>query len=363
MLRVKLIVNLKLQPTPEQAKALHQTLELANKACNAISEHAWESKTFKQYNLHRLVYHSIRDTFDLSAQIVVRLIAKVADAYKFDTDTRRFFRKHGSIAYDERILSFKKGDGVSIWTIEGRQTILFVCGDHQRKLLPFRKGETDLIYRSDNFYLNVVCDVDEPPPDDAQDVLGIDVGIVNLATDSDGEVFMGAQVDQTRRRYAHRRRNLQRKGTRSAKRKLKQLSGKQARFQRDTNHVISKHLALKAKDTTRAIAIEDLRGIRQRVTVRKNQRARHHNWAFAQLRNFLEYKARLNGVRVVAVGPHNTSRECHQCHYTDKKNRQSRDKFSCQSCGLTMNADYNAARNIRARALSTSQTSLALKVA
>lgn len=200
MLRVKLIVNLKLQPTFEQARVLRQTLELANKACNAISEQAWETKTFKQYSLHKLVYHSTRDTFDLSAQIVVRLIAKVADAYKLDTKAKRVFRRHGSIAYDDRILSFKCDERVSIWTVEGRQVIPFVCGEYQRKLLPFRKGETDLIYRKGNFYLNTVCDVDEPLLDDAQDVLGVDFGIVSLATDSDGEVFTGAKVDEARRR-------------------------------------------------------------------------------------------------------------------------------------------------------------------
>ncbi|MBC7910351.1 MAG: IS200/IS605 family element transposase accessory protein TnpB [Pyrinomonadaceae bacterium] len=354
---MKLIVNLKLQPTPEQARILRQTLELANKACNAISEQAWGTQTFRQYNLHKLVYHSIRDTFDLSAQVVVRLIAKVADAYKLDTKRERIFRLHGSIAYDDRILSCKRDDRVSIWTVEGRQAIPFVCGEYQRKLLPFRKGETDLIYRKGSFYLNAVCDVDEPLLDDAQDVIGVDFGIVNLATDSDGEVFTGAKVDETRRRYAHRRRNLQRKLTRSAKRKLKRLSGKQSRFQRDTNHVISKRLVLKAKDTTRAIAVENLKGIRERVTVRRSQRARHHNWAFAQLRNFLEYKTRLYGVRLYAVDPRHSSRECSRCGYTDKANRQSQDKFLCQSCGHCANADFNAALNLRARAVSISQTS------
>lgn len=357
MLRVKLIVNLKLQPTPEQAKVLRQTLELANKACNAVSAQAWETKTFKQYNLHKLVYHSTRDTFDLSAQVVVRLIAKVADAYKLDTKARRVFRRHGSIAYDDRILSFKKDERVSIWTVEGRQTISFVCGDYQRKLLPFRKGESDLLYRKGNFYLNTVCDIDEPLLEDAQAVLGVDLGIVNIATDSDGETFSGAQVDEARRRYAHRRRNLQRKGTRASSRKLKQLSGRQSRCQRDTNHVISKRLVLKAKGTLRAVAIEDLKGIRDRVTVRKSQRSRLHNWAFAQLRGFLEYKTRLYGVALYAVDPRNSSRECSRCGYTDKANRKSQDKFRCQSCDYSANADFNAALNLRARGVSITQTS------
>jgi putative transposase len=192
---------------------------------------------------------------------------------------------------------------------------------------------------------------------DAQDILGVDFGVVNLITDSDGEAFTGAKIDETRRKHAHRRRNLQRKGTRSGKRKLKELSGKQARFQRDTNHVISKRLILKAKDTTRGIAIENLKGISKRVTVRRSQRARHGNWAFAQLRNFLEYKSKLNGVALYAVDPRNSSRECSRCGYTDKANRKSQDKFLCQSCGYTANADFNAALNLRVRGVSIAQTS------
>jgi IS605 OrfB family transposase len=354
---VKLIVNLKLTPTKEQAKLLRSTLERANQACNAISQQAWDNQVFRQYNLHKLIYHSTKDAYDLSAQIVVRLIAKVTDAYKLDTEKKRVFRRRGSIAYDDRILSFKRDDRVSIWTLAGRQTVPFVCGDHQRKLLPFRKGETDLVYRKGNFYLNAVCDVDEPVLDNPQDILGVDFGIVSLATDSDGEVFTGANVDETRRRYAHRRRNLQRKGTRSSKRKLKQLSGNQSRFQRDTNHVISKRLVLKAKDTTRAIAVENLKGIARRVTVRRSQRARQHNWAFAQLRTFLEYKTRFYGIAMYAVDPRNSSRECSRCGYTDKANRSSQAKFLCQSCGHCANADFNAALNLRARAMSISQTS------
>lgn len=355
---MKLVVNIKLQPTKEQAAALKKTLERANEACNAISEQAWANKTFKQYNLHKLVYYSIRDTFDLSAQVVVRLIAKVADAYKLDVETRRVFRRHGSIAYDNRILSFKRDNRVSIWAVEGRQTISFVCGGYQKKLLPFRKGETDLIYRKGNFYLNATCDVHEPLIDNPKDVLGIDFGVVNIITDSDGKSYSGQNIEEKRRKFAHRRRNLQCKGTRSAKRKLRQMSGRQSRFQRNINHCLSKQLVSAAKGTQRAIAIEELTNIRKRTerTARKKQRARLSNWAFRQLRDFLEYKARLNGVKVIVVDPRNTSRECERCHYADKKNRQTQDKFLCQSCGYEANADFNAARVIRVRALSTSRT-------
>ena len=101
---MKLVAQVKLLPTPEQADALRRTLELANSACNYLSERAWEAKTFRQYDLHKLAYHDARAEFpDLSSQIIVRSIAKVADAYKLDRRTKRTFRPYGSIAYDQRI--------------------------------------------------------------------------------------------------------------------------------------------------------------------------------------------------------------------------------------------------------------------
>lgn len=348
---MKLTINLKLQPSPEQHAALLATLERANAACNAASALAWEHQTFGQFALHRLAYTRLRSEFGLTAQMAVRCIAKVADSYKLDRRSRRTFRPHGSIAYDDRILRFKPSDQVSIWTLNGRQVIPFVCGDYQRRYLPFRKGEVDLVLHRDTFYLNVVCEVDEPPTNETGDVLGVDLGVVNIATDSDGTVYSGAKVEQKRRIFAHRRRNLQRRGTRSARRKLRKLSGKQRRFQRNVNHVVSKAIVTSAQRTGRGIALEDLTGIRSRVSARRRQRARLHNWAFFQLRSFIVYKAKLAGVPVLLVDPRNTSRTCIACGCIDKANRPTQARFSCVSCGFAASADHVAARVIRARAV------------
>lgn len=347
---MKLTVNLKLQPNTEQANLLRQTMERANAAADYASQVAWDTKTFHQFKLQKLVYGTLKADFALCAQMAVRCVAKVADAYKLDRKTKRTFRPLGAIAYDDRIFSFKPGDTVSLWTLQGRQFIPFVCGEYQRRFLPYRKGEVDLIYHGDSFYLNIVCEVEEPPVDEATDFLGVDLGIVNIATDSDGNVYSGAKVEQNRRIFAHRRRNLQRKGTRAARRKLRKLKGRQARFQRDTNHCIAKAIVQTAERTSRGIALEDLNGIRERVTARRRQRARLANWSFSQLRSFVAYKARLAGVPVVYVDPRNTSRTCPECGCIDKANRPNQATFSCVSCGYSAAADHNAARIIRARA-------------
>jgi len=193
--------------------------------------------------------------------------------------------------------------------------------------------------------------VAEPTHQDVTDVLGIDLGIVNIATDSDGTVHSSSQVNDIRLRRGRLRTKLQRKGSRSAKRKLRKLSGREARFAKDVNHCLSKQIVVKAKDTARAIALEDLSGIRQRITVPRFQRAVLHRWSFFQLRSFLEYKARLAGVPVILVDPRNTSRTCPHCGCVDRRNRPSQSQFVCVSCGYAGHADTIAAVNIRGRAV------------
>jgi putative transposase len=348
---MKLIAQVKLLPTPQQAYALRQTLERTNAACQFISNAAWETRTFRQYDLHHKCYQEVREQFELSAQITVRAIAKVTDAYKIDRKTKRSFKTTGSIAYDERILSWRLQDQtVSIWTAVGRLHIPFVCGERQWELLQTRQGESDLVFYKGLFYLSATCEVDEPKPIDVEGALGVDLGVVNIAVDSDGQVHSASHINNVRHRHRRLRAKLQARGTRSARRKLKRLSGKERRFAKDTNHCISKKLVAKAKDTNRAIALEDLEGIRSRVTVRRKQRTILHNWAFFQLRSFVTYKAKCDGVPVFLVDPRNTSRTCPVCGHIDKANRPSQSQFSCVVCGFAGLADHIAAINIGRRA-------------
>lgn len=361
LLSVKLIAQVKLLPSKEQAKALKETLEHANTACDAISAAAWHSKTFGQYAIHKLVYHNIKESFGLSAQIVVRCIAKVADAYKLDKENKRTFKTDGAIAFDDRILSWRTDKQVvSIWTVAGRLKIPYTCGERQKRLLASRIGETDLVYRKGKFYLLAVCEVPEPTPSDVDSVLGVDFGVINIATDSDGQTFSGADVERFRQKRSEQRQILQHKASRqslSGKRPrpiyrlIKRLSGHERNFKSHTNHCISKQLVRKAQDSARGIAIEDLTHIRKRTRFRRSQRARMSSWSFAQLRQFLTYKTKLGGVQMVLVDPRNTSRTCSACGHCAKENRKSQSEFVCISCGHSLNADFNAAINIRGRAI------------
>jgi IS605 OrfB family transposase len=217
-----------------------------------------------------------------------------------------------------------------------------------------------LILRKDGkWFLLVTVDLPDSTKTPTSDFIGVDFGVQNLATSSDGEHFSGAGVDQTRERYHEQRRKLQqagekrtRRGSRpkQIRRKLKNISQRESRFRRHTNHCISKTLVAQAKDTERGIALEDLKGIRARTRFRKPQRARMSGWSFFQLRAFIEYKAKLAGVPVFLVEARHTSRTCSQCGHCEKANRPSQAVFECRQCGFATHADYNAALNIRARA-------------
>jgi predicted transposase len=196
---MRLTAAIQLLPSLKQAAALKRTLETANAACDYISQVAWETKTFRQFAIHKLTYQPVRETFDLAAQPAVRCIGKVADAYKLDRKTQRAFQPHGAVPYDDRILSYNlKGSQVSIWTLDGRQAIPFVCGERQKELLATQRGETDLAFVRGKWYLFVACEVETPEPIDAEGILGVDLGIVNLATDSDGESFSGQHIERRR---------------------------------------------------------------------------------------------------------------------------------------------------------------------
>ena len=339
---MKLTLQIKLMPDDKQAKSLIATLKECNRVCNDISDTAWQNKTFNQFKLHRLTYHKIKLASKLSAQALVRCISKVSDSYKKDKKVQRRFKPLGAITYDTRILSYKKDNSVSIWSVEGRLKIPFVC--HNPKYLPYIKGEADLVTKKGKFYLFQTCEIPEDDVKDVEEFIGVDFGIVNLATISNGKTFSGKQIDNARIKINTIKKALQKRKTKSAKRHLKKLSGRERRFKKDTNHHISKQIIQLAKDTNKGIALENLKGFK--VSVRKAQREQFGKWSFNELGNFITYKAKLNGIPVVFVNPRNTSKTCSHCGHVSKSNRKTQSEFVCVQCGFSLNADINGAINI-----------------
>ncbi|WP_411150955.1 RNA-guided endonuclease InsQ/TnpB family protein [Streptomyces sp. A30] len=371
---MKLVVQVKLVPTPVQAAALEATLRACNEAANWASQVAFEKDVKNNFALRKLTYGEAKARWGLGAQAAQHVIKKTCDAYaalkanlragnfgrpgskrcRLAVEKPIVFRPQGAQPYDDRMLSWQTDRRrVSIWTVSGRiKDVAFTASPAQVATLAlYRRGESDLVCRDGMWFLLAVCEVPEAPLNtDPADFLGIDLGIVNIATTSDGEIMAGRELNRTRSRERKLRSKLQGKNTPSARRRLKKRRRKEARRARDINHKIAKHVVAEAERTGRGIALEDLTGIRERVRLRKPQRATHSSWAFAQLGQFVAYKARRAGVPVVYVDPAYTSRTCAECGHIDKANRVSQAWFACRFCGFVDHADRNGSRNIRARA-------------
>ncbi|MGE9811458.1 RNA-guided endonuclease TnpB family protein, partial [Ferroplasma acidiphilum] len=233
------------------------------------------------------------------AQLTIRVIAKVVDTYMVDRSIFHEFREYGSIVYDQRIMSFKGMDEVSLNTIKGRIKIPITIGKYADIPFDMVRGQCDLVRKHKIFYLMVSVDIKEEPVIEPKNVIGVDMGIANISVDSTGKYYSGDEIKNVREHNLDLRSRLQSVNTRSAKRHLKKLSGKEHRFATNTNHIISKEIVNKAKGTSSAIAIEDLTGIKMRTTVKKGNRYIHNSWAFYQLRLFIEYKAIEAGIPVI----------------------------------------------------------------
>ena len=371
---VKVVVQVRLYPDPEQAAALKDTLTACNAAANHVAVVVQEQKPRTVIDVQKLVYTDVKTLFGLSAQPTIHAAKKAFDAHKTRKALIRSGRmgKPGSVRrariegkpvefrtdaaqpFDDRCLSWQipaEGNSgtVSIWTVRGRLRGIEFRGSQQQvaRLREYRKGESDLVFRDGMWFLYATCDLPEPEASEPDGWLGVDLGIVNIAYTSTGESWSGGAVTFRRKKSQHLRSKLQAKGTQSAKRLLKKRSRKEARFVTDLNHKIAHRIVAEAQRTGHGIAIEELDGIRERARLRKPQRATLHSWAFHQLGQFLEYKAALAGVPFVKVDPAYTSQTCSQpkCGHCEKANR-NREKFVCRRCGTISHADHNASRNI-----------------
>jgi IS605 OrfB family transposase len=369
---VKLVVQVKLLPTPKQAAALEATLRACNTAACDVAVVARQTGTYRNYDLRKHVYARIKVDYALGAQAAQHVVKKVADAYatvqanlkagnygKPGSKRRRRvetnpvgFRWDAAQPYDARMLSWQAdARTVSIWTTHGRlRGVAYTGSAGQLKAVATSKiGESDLVRRDGMWFLYASVEVPEPDLIDPAGFLGVDMGIVNIAYDCDGTRYAGDKLNGYRRRQLRLRKRLQAKGTKSARRLLARRRKKEARHATDVNHRIAKTIVTEAVRTGRGIAVEELTGIRDRVRLRKPQRVTLSSWSFHQLGGFLAYKARRAGVPLVQVDPRYTSQTCHGCGHRDKRNRPDQETFLCRSCGVVAHADHNAALNIAQR--------------
>ncbi|MDF0590367.1 RNA-guided endonuclease InsQ/TnpB family protein [Candidatus Methanocrinis natronophilus] len=343
-----LTVRCKLAPTDTQAKSIEETLVFFADACTWINQNV-DPKVKGGIKMQYLIYQDARETFGLSANLTIQAIRRVASNRKTAGKNKIEEFQPTSISYDQRIFQYREADEqVGLTLLHGRERIPLDIGNYQRNLLKGQKPTSaTLVKMRSGYYIDIQVKSEAPDTIETDKVIGVDLGITDLAVTSEGETYSGSEIKTVRDHFAQLRTDLQRKaskGTRSTRRRcrqlLKRLSGKEQRFQRWVNHGISKSIVQRAIETESAIALEDLSGIRQT----SNRRIKSlHKWAFYQLKEFVSYKALGAGIPVILVEPAYTSKTCHQCHHIGDRNGKV---FSCPSCGWGGDADYNGAKNI-----------------
>lgn len=366
---MRLVLKLKLDTNPQQAQALAAVQAVYVACCNDLSQRVFADRCWSKFTVQQTYYYDLKALYSLPAQLLLRAIAEVCSAYKAQaaqivehnktsrTEERReltrvVFKPNSAVVYDEWVLSYPRAepDTLSLTTLSGRLTLHFHVGEKRRHLLAYRQGQADLKRYGKVWYLVQTLDVPEAATIETSEHLGVDAGICTVATITDGcqtQQFPGSRIRQIRQHHYHLRHGLQRHNTKSSRRRVRRLKGKESRQVRDYNHLLSCRVVATAQRTRSCIVLEELSGIQDGTRVSKEQRRERFSWAYAQLRDFIGYKARQAGIPILFVPPAYTSKTCSRCHYMHDGNRPSQAWFHCKECGFCCHADANAARNIR----------------
>ena len=347
------IVKVKLYTEQEQREALLNTMLLFSKVCNRVSQLSFEQGKIKnKTKLQQAVYHQVKAEIpEVASQVIIRAISKVATSYQVSVPSQKKAnerrKRNGWKPIEEKPNFFKSTSAVDF---EYNVPLYF-----RKRLAEGKPAMAQLVLHGNSFWLHLVVEEKTEEPKAPSDFLGIDQGMVFLASDSDGKQYEGATLKNKSENYRKRRESLRssldKKKTRSKKRAWKRLSRKESRFRADVNHRISKEIVCKAKSSNSCVVLENLQDFFDDVRVKRENRFHRRSWAFAQLLLFIQYKATREGVEVRLINPAYTSQECSACGNIDSKNRKDQSTFVCRKCGHSQNADFNAAKVIRNRGI------------
>ncbi|MFB1063430.1 RNA-guided endonuclease InsQ/TnpB family protein [Natrinema sp. H-ect4] len=352
--------------TSEQQQLLDSTIQEWQTACNISSQIGWGIGETRKTSLQDLAYDEVREKTRLRSQHVILATHQAAAALSGveeieDLDenykTSRPEFTADTIKYDTRTMTLFDDGTVSLTTVDDRiRCDLALPEDedgYQHQYLDdedWELTESTLSRRNDDYYLHLGFRKRKPEKkikqqNDAEDrtVLGVDLGIVNIATTSTAYFASGRELRHRHRQFQKIRGSLQQTGTQSAHRTVQQMSGRESRYVRDSLHQVANRIIEEAlTHDCEYIAFENLRHIRKRTPPVKDL----HQWAHRQLVDLVEYKAEKERISVEFVSPKDTSRRCPECGHTSEGNRVTQSEFECESCGSTANADYVGAKNV-----------------
>lgn len=351
----------------EEGSDLEDTIKAFTEGRNYASKIVYRhNKCLSSVTLQKLSYHHLRDKIGLKSQMACNVCRQVSGAYKSLKDKIKEKKaKWQLLSFAPTNITFSYGrdfgitrDNLSITTLNGREKYAIANYDYAEQFFDgtWKYLASELVQHKDGrYYFHLSCEkeIEELDITKASNFMGVDVGINHLAvattTDKKNKFFRGGKIKNIRNVYEKQRERLQEKGTRSAKRMLMYLSGREKRLMRDVNHVVSKQVVEFAEENgIEVIGLENLSKIRERTTIRRKQRYLHNSWAFRELQSFIEYKAKEKGIAIVYVNPKYTSQTCPRCGHISRNNRKGRE-FQCEVCGYELNSDLIGARNIEER--------------
>ena len=323
---------------------------------NLACKKGWRLREGNAYTLHRLTYAECCFHHpQLNSNLHIQARQKASEALKSALSLAKKGRKTNcpqSVLcppryYRDTIRIDWLKSIVNLSTVAGRVRLAFRLPDYAAFAANRNVATADLLFRKGRFVLHVVLKLDDVEFADSGLALGVDLGVTRPAVTSDGRLHGEKSLREVSKRRFRLKRKLQSNGSPSAKRHLRRLAGREHRFRRDCDHILSKSI-LDGITAGTTVVIENLTNIRQRVRATRGEAKRRlHAWSFAQLKGFLAYKAETLGCRIVAVDLRHTSQRCAVCGFISRGNRPSQSRFVCRSCGHRANADRNAALNIK----------------
>lgn len=355
--------------TDGQRQLLDETIREWQNACNISSEIGWERGQAQKTSLQDLAYDDVREQTDLGSQHAILATHQAAAALSGIDEIEQLNENYNTsrpeftsdtIKYDRRTMTLFADGTVSLATIEDRIRCPLALPDdedgyqhHYISGEDWELTESTLSKRDGDYYLHLGFRKPKPEPkvdskadDEDRTVLGVDLGIVNIATTSTAYFASGSELRHRHREFERIRGDLQQTGTQSAHRTLQQMSGREFRYLRDELHQVANDVVDEALDhDCEYIAFENLKHIRERSPPVQS----FHKWAHRELVALVEYKAAAKGIQIEFVSPKNTSRRCPECGHTSENNRAEQPEFECGECGLTANADYVGAKNVGLR--------------
>ncbi len=340
-------ITFKLQLPGGGPPALLDTMRAYTTAFSTSAQWGFENHTWNKVENHKATYKAVREAVpDLPSSLVQGArdcACEALKAVKCKTVPER--KPLAAMRYNQRVITVNLIHGIAtIASVKGRIKAAFPISEYHRQYLSWTVTSSTLSCdrKKRVFYLHISMEHPDVKPVKEIRVLGIDRGIVNVAVCSNNTFFNSKHVKNTRAKYAHLRKELQSKGTRAAKRKLRKIARRERRFVTDANHCISKQIV--SSDYT-VFALEDLSKIRVQKRRSRSFNRKLNSWTFYELEQFLRYKAEALGKQVLLVDARYTSQKCSACGHTYKGNREG-SSFRCRKCGFQLHADLNAARNI-----------------